>query len=146
MTSTDGTNNVIVWAAGSDGRLRGYNGDTGAVVYAGGGANELMAGTRSFNTGIAARGRIYYATDNKVYAFTVPASSTPTPSPTATPTPTPTPTPTHTDSNPTTNTNPNANTNTNAYSGSNGLFTYGDHRHVCDQLHPAGGNLSDQCR
>jgi hypothetical protein len=72
VTSTDGTNNTIVWAAGSDNRLRGYNGDTGAVVYAGGGANELMAGTRSFNTGIAARGRIYYATDNKVYAFSVP--------------------------------------------------------------------------
>jgi hypothetical protein len=72
VTSTDGTNNVIVWAAGSDGRLRGYNGETGAAVYTGGGANELMTGTRSFNTGIAARGRIYYAADNKVYAFQVP--------------------------------------------------------------------------
>ena len=80
VTSTDGTNNVIVWVVGSEGdqRLHGYNGDTGAVVYAGGGANELMAGTRSFNTGIAARGRIYVATDNKVYAFTVPATSTQT--------------------------------------------------------------------
>jgi hypothetical protein len=75
VTSTDGTNDVIVWAAGSDQRLRGYNGDTGAVVYAGGGANDLMAGTRSFNTGIAARGRIYYATDNKVYAFKVPVAA-----------------------------------------------------------------------
>ena len=63
------------------------------MVYNGGGANELMAGTQRFNTAIAARGRIYVATDNKVYAFNVPASSTPTPSPTATPTPTPTPTP-----------------------------------------------------
>ena len=72
MTSTDGTNNVIVWAAGSDGRLRGYNGETGAVIFNGGGANELMTGIRSFNTGIAARGRIYYAADNRVYAFTVP--------------------------------------------------------------------------
>lgn len=69
VTSTDGTNNVIVWAAGSDGRLRGYNGETGATVFAGGGANELMTGIRSFNTGIAARGRIFYAADNKVYAF-----------------------------------------------------------------------------
>ena len=75
VTSTDGTNDVIVWAAGSDQRLRGYNGDTGAVIYAGGGANELMAGTRSFNTGIAARGRIYYATDNKVYAFKMPVAA-----------------------------------------------------------------------
>ena len=76
VTSTDGTNNVIVWGIGSEGnqRLQGFNGDTGAVVYNGGGANELMAGTRRFNTAIAARGRIYVANDNKVYAFTVPVS------------------------------------------------------------------------
>ena len=74
VTSTDGTNNVIVWGIGSEGdqRLYGFNGDTGAVMFNGGGANELMAGTRRFNTGIAARGRIYVANDNKVYAFTVP--------------------------------------------------------------------------
>jgi len=74
VTSTDGTNNVIVWVVGSEGdqRLHGYDGDTGAVVYAGGGSNELMTGTRKFNTAIAARGRIYVANDNKVYAFSVP--------------------------------------------------------------------------
>ncbi|MGO9003338.1 MAG: hypothetical protein ACLQHM_15350 [Limisphaerales bacterium] len=76
VTSTDGTNNVTVWGIGSEGdqRLHGFNGDTGAVVFNGGGANELMAGTRRFNTAIAARGRIYVANDNKVYAFTVPVS------------------------------------------------------------------------
>jgi hypothetical protein len=98
VTSTDGTNNMIVWVVGTDGdqRLHGYDGDTGAVVYAGGGANELMAGTHSYSTtGIAARGRIYVAGDNKVYAFTVPGG-TPTPTPTVTPTPTPTATPTPT--------------------------------------------------
>ena len=51
VTSTDGTNNMIVWAFGTGTAntqvLRGYNGDTGAVVYNGGGTNELMAGTRS---------------------------------------------------------------------------------------------------
>ena len=75
VTSTDGTNNVIVWVVGSggDNRLHGYNGDTGAVVYNGGGANELMTGTRGYNANaIAARGRIYVAADNKVYAFNVP--------------------------------------------------------------------------
>ena len=78
VTSTDGTNNVVVWVAGAEGdqRLHGYNGDTGAVIYTGGGANELMAGTRRFNTGIAARGRIYYAADNKVYAFIAPLDPT----------------------------------------------------------------------
>jgi PQQ enzyme repeat len=97
VTSTDGTNNVIVWVAGGggDGRLHGYNGDTGAVVYAGGAANELMSGTRKWNTGIVARGRIYYPADNKIYAFKLPAG-TPTPTPTATATPTATPTATAT--------------------------------------------------
>jgi hypothetical protein len=81
VTSTDGTNNMIVWVVGtssensnSDGdqRLHGYDGDTGAVVYGGGGANELMAGTHKWRTtGIVARRRIYVAGNNKVYAFTV---------------------------------------------------------------------------
>ena len=63
--------------------MHGYNGDTGAVIYAGGGANELMTGTRQWNTGMVARGRIYFGADNKVYAFRLPAG-TPTPTPTAT--------------------------------------------------------------
>jgi hypothetical protein len=93
VTSIDGMNNTIVWAVGSQGdqRLHGYDGDTGAVIFAGGGANELMAGTHSYSTtGIAARGRIYIATDNKVYAFFPPfrdptcdraCGSRPTPTP-----------------------------------------------------------------
>jgi hypothetical protein len=92
VTSTDGTNNMIVWVAGTepggDQRLHGYDGNTGAIVYAGGGANELMANTKRFNTGIAARGRIYFGADNKIYAFKLPAG-TPTPTPTPSPTPTP---------------------------------------------------------
>ena len=86
VTTTDGTNNTIVWVAGvaGDQRLHGYDGDTGAVIYAGGGSNELMTGTRQWNTGIAARGHIYFGADNKVYAFMLPAG-TPTPTPTATP-------------------------------------------------------------
>ena len=90
VTTTDGTNNFIVWVAGvgGDQQLHGYDGDTGAVIYAGGGANELMTGTRQFNTGMVARGRIYFGADNKVYAFQLP-SGTPTPTPTATASPTP---------------------------------------------------------
>jgi hypothetical protein len=102
VTSTDGTNNMIVWvvgtedhATGGDQRLHGYDGDTGAVVYDGGGPNELIAGTHYYSTtGIVARGRIYVAGDNKVYAFAVPTpTATPTASPTATATSTPTATP-----------------------------------------------------
>ena len=97
VTTTDGTNNFIVWVAGVSGdqRLHGYDGDTGAVIYAGGGANELMAGTRQWNTGMVARGRIYFGADNKIYAFRLPAG-TPTPTPTASPTPTATATSTAT--------------------------------------------------
>jgi PQQ enzyme repeat len=97
VTTTDGTNNAIVWVVGAQGdhRLHGYNGDTGVVVYAGGGANELMTGDRKWNSGIVARGSIYVANDNRVYAFRVPGG-TPTPTPTATATPVVTPTPTAT--------------------------------------------------
>ena len=42
-----------------------------------------MTGTRQWNTGIVARGRIYFAADNKVYAFRL-ATATPTPTATAT--------------------------------------------------------------
>ena len=42
-----------------------------------------MTGTRQWNTGIVARGRIYFAADNKVYAFKLP-TATPTPTATAT--------------------------------------------------------------
>src|ERR1051326_2362740 len=99
VTTTDGTNNVIVWVAGVSGdqRLHAYDGDTGAVIYAGGGSNELMTGTRQWNTGMVARGRIYFGADNKVYAFRLPGGSpTPTPTATATATATSTRTPTPT--------------------------------------------------
>ena len=75
VTTTDGTNNPIVWVVGSGGdqRLHGYNADNGAVIFAGGGANELMTGTRGYNANaIAARNHIYVGADNKVYSFSVP--------------------------------------------------------------------------
>lgn len=100
VTTTDGSSNPIVWVVGTAGwgiegdqQLHGYDGETGAVIYAGGGPNELIPGTHSYmTTGVTARGRIYIAGDNKVYAFIVPAP-TPTPTPTATPRPPPTPRP-----------------------------------------------------
>src|SRR5882724_12251627 len=100
VTSTDGTNNMIVWVVGTedhqtggDQRLHGYDGDTGAIVYDGGGPNELMAGTHYYSTtGIVARGRVYVAGDDKVYAFAVPtptARHSPSPRPRPTPAPRP---------------------------------------------------------
>jgi hypothetical protein len=104
VTTTDGSSNPIVWVIGTAGesiegdqQLHGYNGDSGAVVYAGGGPNELVPGTHTYSTtGIVARGRMYIAADNKVYAFMVPEPTptpTPTPTPVVTPTPRPQPTP-----------------------------------------------------
>jgi hypothetical protein len=95
VTTTDGTNNAIVWAVGAqgDGKLYGYNGDTGTVIYAG---TDVMSGTRKWNSGIVARGSIYVANDNRVHAFRVPGGQTPTPTATATPTATPTATATAT--------------------------------------------------
>ena len=100
VTSTDGINDVIVWVVGTAGwgvegdqQLHGYDGETGAVVYAGGSPNELIPGTHSYSTtGIAVRGHIYIAGDNKVYAFTLPAP-TPTPRPSPIPRHRPTPRP-----------------------------------------------------
>ena len=62
-----------------------------------------MTGTRKWNSGTVAGGRIYIAIDNQVYAFGIPggtptpiptATATPTPRSTVTPIPTPAPTPT----------------------------------------------------
>jgi outer membrane protein assembly factor BamB len=98
VTSTDGTNNMIVWVVGTedhltagDQRLHGYDGNTGAVLFDGGGPNELMAGTHYYSTtGIVARGHIYVAGDNKVYAFAAPQPAPrPTPTPRSRPTPHP---------------------------------------------------------
>ena len=71
VTTSDGQRDVVVWGLGAEGdqRLHGFNGDTGDIVYAGGGNSEKMAGIRRFNAGIAARGRMFVAADNRVYAF-----------------------------------------------------------------------------
>jgi len=120
VTTTDGNNNTIVWVAGvaGDQRVHGYNGDTGAVIYAGGGANELMTGTRQWNTGMVARGRIYFGAVNKIYAFRVPGAGTPTPTPTPTATATATPTSTVTATATTTSTPTSTPTATATASGS----------------------------
>jgi hypothetical protein len=70
-TTTDGTSEPIVWAVGaeSDQRLHGYDGDTGAVIFNGGGAFDAMASTSRFITPIVAKGRIFVAADGRLYAF-----------------------------------------------------------------------------
>jgi len=71
VTTTDGKANPIVWAVGAEGnnRLHGFRGDTGAVVFSGGGAGDAMSQVRRFQTLIAAGERLYVAADGHVYAF-----------------------------------------------------------------------------
>jgi hypothetical protein len=71
-TTTDGMANPIVWVVGaeSDQRLHGYDGDTGAVVFAGGGADDAMGSTSRFITPIVAKGRIFVAANGQLHAFT----------------------------------------------------------------------------
>jgi outer membrane protein assembly factor BamB len=71
QTRLDG-GDTIVWVIGSEGdeKLHGFDGDDGSVVFAGGGQNETMTGNvRRYVTPIAARGRIFVAGDDRVYAF-----------------------------------------------------------------------------
>ena len=69
VTTTDGQSEAVVWAVGAegDGRLHGFDGDTGAVVSSGAGGEPLAV--RRFQTPILAGGRIYVAVDGGVRAF-----------------------------------------------------------------------------
>jgi hypothetical protein len=71
VTTTDGRAEAIVWSVGAegDGRLHGFDGDTGAVVYGGGGPKDALGNVRRFQAPILAGGRIYVAVDGGVRAF-----------------------------------------------------------------------------
>jgi hypothetical protein len=78
VTMTDaGGSEAIVWAVGTesgsgggDGRLHGFAGESGAAVFSGGGDAEKMGTVRRFSTAMVARGRIFVAGDDRLYAFT----------------------------------------------------------------------------
>jgi len=72
VTTTDGRAGAIVWIVGAEGddRLHGFDGDTGQVVYRGGGAGDALGGVARFQTPILAGGRILVATKTGVKAFT----------------------------------------------------------------------------
>ncbi len=71
VTTTDGHSNAIVWSVGAEGDnlLHGIDGETGAVIFGGGGVLEAMENIPRFQTPIAAKGRIYVAGNGRVYAF-----------------------------------------------------------------------------
>jgi outer membrane protein assembly factor BamB len=72
VTTTDDQSNAIVWTVGADGdnRLHGFDGDTGQVIFDGGGPANAMTRVRKFQTPIVAKRRIYVAADTALFAFT----------------------------------------------------------------------------
>jgi hypothetical protein len=69
VTTTDGQAEAVVWGLGTT-KLMGFDGDTGAVVFNGGAATDSLTPISNFVTPIAARGRIFVATNSAVHAFT----------------------------------------------------------------------------
>lgn len=70
VTTTDGTNESVVWYL-AGGRLLGFNSETGAPVFNGGGGTTTLGTINSFQTPIAAKGRIFVASANQLHAFTL---------------------------------------------------------------------------
>jgi hypothetical protein len=73
VTTTDGRSEPIVWTVGteSSNRLHGYDGETGEVLFAGGGPDEQMSRVQNFQTPIVVNGCIFVAANNQIYAFTI---------------------------------------------------------------------------
>jgi hypothetical protein len=71
VTTTDGRSNPIVWTVGAEGddALHGFRGDTGAVLFGGGGPGDRMTGLHHFQTLLATRDRLYVGADGRIYAF-----------------------------------------------------------------------------
>lgn len=70
VTTTDGLSDPVLWTIVAN-RLRGFDAETGEVLFDGGGPDDLMSSAlKSFITPIAVNGRIFVAGDNQLYAFT----------------------------------------------------------------------------
>jgi hypothetical protein len=70
VTTTDGMSESIVWLVAGT-KLVGLNGETGAEVFNGGAAGDAVSAAAKWQTPIAAKGRIYFASNNQLYAFTL---------------------------------------------------------------------------
>src|SRR4029077_18761215 len=69
ITTSDGTNDALVWTVGSQGddRLHAWDLETRTVVFAGG--NDRASNVHRFTAPIDVKGRILTAGDGKLYAF-----------------------------------------------------------------------------
>jgi len=72
VTTIDGTSQPVVWAVGTEttNRLLAFNGETGEILFSGGGPDEQMTFVRRFQTPIAVNGRIIVVADDKLFVFT----------------------------------------------------------------------------
>ncbi len=77
-TTTDGKSNAIVWFMNGT-ALNGVDGDTGAVIFAGG--TGVCAGVRQWTSPIAVKGRIIVGADGHLCSWSLPSRSPPTPRP-----------------------------------------------------------------
>jgi hypothetical protein len=66
-TTSDGMNDAMVFGIGAEGdnRLRAFDGDTGAVIF----TSDPLTSIHRYQTPIVAKGRVFVATDNRLYAF-----------------------------------------------------------------------------
>jgi len=73
VTTTDGSSQPMVWTAGAEftNQLHAYDGETGELLFLGGGPNEHMGNIQHFQVPIVVDGRIFVAADNELFAFTV---------------------------------------------------------------------------
>jgi len=67
VTTSDGTNDAIVWFV-SSGKLTGVDGDTGAAVYT---STDTCSNVRQWTSPIAVNGRIITGADSKLCSWTV---------------------------------------------------------------------------
>ena len=72
VTTTDGESEPIVWvpATGAVNRLYGFDGETGGIVFGGGGTGDGMTTLWRWASPVVAKGRFYVAGQGKVHAFT----------------------------------------------------------------------------
>jgi outer membrane protein assembly factor BamB len=60
---------AIVWIVGTDNKLHGLDGNTGANVFGGGSSSDTLSSVQKFQTPIVANGRVFVAANNRVYAL-----------------------------------------------------------------------------
>ena len=72
VTTTDGRSEAVIWTTGAfnSNRLHGFDGETGEVLFDGGGEAEQMTDVGHLQTPIAVNGRIFVAAHDQLYAFT----------------------------------------------------------------------------